>query len=241
MATPTKRKKPNNYKSPSQPIRSLDFFFGKLKTDVNSSNEISQQERSASGGGDTLANSTINDTSTDEDLARRLQLKWDNEVKAIDLGAGQLDKEAEAANGNCDGKPKSTGAPNRSISYISARNAQEEHTENPEIEAEPEPQKRIDTLALQSVSSSEDVVSSSIPFDENPLTFDLAKYLPDLKIQWVREGGDASYGLLKRCFILVNSTQSRIKIVDTLVNFLRTIIEGDPTSLLPAVSYHTAD
>jgi len=33
----------------------------------------------------------------------------------------------------------------------------------------------------------------------------------------------------------VNSTTSRIKIVDTLVNFLRIIIEGSPTSLLPAV------
>ncbi|KAK5240405.1 hypothetical protein LTR16_010679, partial [Cryomyces antarcticus] len=30
-------------------------------------------------------------------------------------------------------------------------------------------------------------------------------------------------------------TQSRIKIVDTLVNLLRVIIEGDPDSLLPAV------
>jgi DNA ligase-1 len=40
---------------------------------------------------------------------------------------------------------------------------------------------------------------------------------------------------LTRCFILINSTTSRIKIVDTLVNLLRTIIEGDPSSLLPAV------
>ena len=35
--------------------------------------------------------------------------------------------------------------------------------------------------------------------------------------------------------MLVNSTQSRIKIVDTLVNLLRVIIEADPKSLLPTV------
>ncbi|KAK8034265.1 DNA ligase I [Apiospora rasikravindrae] len=48
-------------------------------------------------------------------------------------------------------------------------------------------------------------------------------------------GGDASYALLTRCFILINGTTSRIKIVDTLVNCLRVIIEADPSSLLPAV------
>lgn len=67
------------------------------------------------------------------------------------------------------------------------------------------------------------------------MTFDPSRYLPDLKNCWAAHSGEASYSLLTRCFILVNSTQSRIKIVDTLVNFLRTIIEGDPESLLPAV------
>ena len=49
------------------------------------------------------------------------------------------------------------------------------------------------------------------------------------------EGG-ATYALLTRCFVLVSGTTSRIKIVDTLVNCLRLLIEGDPDSLLPAVS-----
>jgi DNA ligase-1 len=57
-----------------------------------------------------------------------------------------------------------------------------------------------------------------------------------LKKQWAQqEGGHITYALLTQGFILINSTQSRIKIVDTLVNLLRTIIEGDPESLLPAV------
>lgn len=44
-----------------------------------------------------------------------------------------------------------------------------------------------------------------------------------------------SDALLTRCFVLVSGTSSRIKIVDTLVNCLRVIIEADPDSLLPAV------
>ncbi len=74
-----------------------------------------------------------------------------------------------------------------------------------------------------------------MPFDESPLTFNLAKYVTELQGHWAAEGGDASYAILTRCFVLVNSTQSRIKIVDTLVNLLRVIIEADPNSLLPTV------
>jgi DNA ligase-1 len=90
-------------------------------------------------------------------------------------------------------------------------------------------------LGLQSLTSAEDTVTLTIPFDESPLTFQPSNYVPELQMRWAREGGHASYALLTRCFVLVNSTQSRIKIVDTLVNCLRTIIEGDPDSLLPAV------
>ncbi|KAF4589281.1 hypothetical protein GQ602_003170 [Ophiocordyceps camponoti-floridani] len=81
----------------------------------------------------------------------------------------------------------------------------------------------------------EDVVNSSIPLDEPPLNFDPSDYVPRLKECWASEGGNASYGLLTRSFVLVSATTSRIKIVDTLVNCLRLLIEGDPSSLLPAV------
>jgi DNA ligase-1 len=91
------------------------------------------------------------------------------------------------------------------------------------------------TLSLQSTASAEDIISSNVPFDENPLTFNPSKYVAELQGHWAAEGGDASYAILIRCFVLVNSTQSRIKIVDTLVNLLRVIIEADPKSLLPTV------
>ena len=90
-------------------------------------------------------------------------------------------------------------------------------------------------LGLQSTGSAEDTITLNIPFDQSPLTFDPSQYLPEMKKHWAADGGDASYALLTRCFVLVNSTQSRIKIVDTLVNCLRTLIQGNPASLLPAV------
>ena len=110
-------------------------------------------------------------------------------------------------------------------------------------DSEPATQDKIDgnadgkknVLGLQSTGSAEDTITLNIPFDQSPLTFDPSQYLPELKKHWAADGGDASYALLTRCFVLVNSTQSRIKIVDTLVNCLRTLIEGDPDSLLPAV------
>lgn len=91
------------------------------------------------------------------------------------------------------------------------------------------------TLSLQSSRGTEDTVSLSIPLDQSPLAFDASKYAQELQSLWAAEGGDASYALLTRAFVLANATTSRIRIVDTLVNFLRVLIEGDPQSVLPAV------
>ncbi|KGO72971.1 Nucleic acid-binding, OB-fold [Penicillium italicum] len=91
------------------------------------------------------------------------------------------------------------------------------------------------TLSLQSSAGTEDTISLAIPLDESPQTFDASQYAAELRSHWASEGGDASYALLTRAFVLANATTSRIKIVDTLVNFLRVLIEGDPSSVLPAV------
>lgn len=158
---------------------------------------------------------------TDEELARKLQAEWD--------------KEAENA-GRASGTPVASGT----TGITDAPNIEEPSNisqKSPDIVSET---KRIEskgkgTLSLQSVSASADTISENIPFDESPLTFDPAKYVPKLQEHWTSEGGHASYALLTRCFVLVNGTSSRIKIVDTLVNCLRVLIEGDPESLLPAV------
>ena len=100
---------------------------------------------------------------------------------------------------------------------------------------DPEPPAKKNTLSLQSSAGTEDTISLSVPLDQSPLTFDSAKYAQELQSHWAAEGGDASYALLTRAFVLANATTSRIRIVDTLVNLLRVLIEGDPQSVLPAV------
>ncbi|CAI7635791.1 unnamed protein product [Penicillium glandicola] len=91
------------------------------------------------------------------------------------------------------------------------------------------------TLSLQSSAGTEDTISLAIPLDQSPQTFDASQYAAELRSHWATEGGDASYALLTRAFVLANATTSRIRIVDTLVNFIRVLIEGDPSSILPAV------
>lgn len=106
---------------------------------------------------------------------------------------------------------------------------------SPEDNREQNKAKAKGVLSLQSSSGIEDPTSLSVPFDQSPLVFDSLKYARELKAHWSTEGGNASYALLTRAFILANATTSRIKIVDILVNFLRVLIEGDPSSVLPAV------
>ncbi|PWY92434.1 ATP-dependent DNA ligase [Aspergillus heteromorphus CBS 117.55] len=146
-------------------------------------------------------------TLSDEALARKLQAEWNQEDAA---SAAQTD-------GTSSTGPIATPL------------------ETGDNDREPTKVQRKGILSLQSSTGTEDTVSLAVPFDQNPTTFDIAKYVGELKGHWVAEGGDASYALLTRAFVLANATTSRIRIVDTLVNFLRVLIEGDPSSVLPAV------
>ena len=241
MAPPTKKRKVNNdTKSSPASSRNLDFFFGKQKeaVPIQTSNGISQDFENIGGQSDGAE-------LTDEQLARKLQAEWakeevggQNPPKAMDVDVA--DGPSEDTQGDTNG---------RQAGLMSVNN--QEVPKDKALEGKPDgaedqsPKKQAphsmfapkssNTLSLQSAGSAEDNVSSNIPFDESPLTFDPSKYVAELQGHWAAEGGDASYALLTRCFVLVNSTQSRIKIVDTLVNLLRVIIEGDPSSLLPTV------
>lgn len=235
MATPTKRRKTNTYKPSPQTVGSLDFFFGKQREgknlDAQSRDGVnlelqSSQPRPLDGKAPL----------TDEELARKLQLEWNEEDERNnhriqgETEATEIAVIQDGVKGRKEGLVAGDSTPIRS---------HEEDTKEPTNtdEGKPTPaHNKPTTRSLKSPTSSKDTISSTIPFDENPLTFDPSTYIPDLQAQWAQEEGDASYGLLTRCFVLVNGTQSRIKIVDTLVNFLRTVIEGDPESLLPAVS-----
>lgn len=73
----------------------------------------------------------------------------------------------------------------------------------------------------------------SIPLDKDPLIFSPATDA-SIASTWLSSSG-TPYAFLTHSFILINSTRSRLKIVDYLVNTLRVIIHHDPTSLLPLV------
>lgn len=149
-------------------------------------------------------------TLSDEALARKLQKEWDEE-------------ESSLASTTQDPEPTTSTTTTTSTPPVTL-------TEDPKSKAQ-----KKNTLSLQSSTGMEDTISLSIPLDQSPLTFDAASYAEELQSHWAAEGGDATYALLTRAFVLANATTSRIRIVDTLVNFLQVLIEGDPSSVLPAV------
>ncbi|RMZ81843.1 hypothetical protein DV738_g2136, partial [Chaetothyriales sp. CBS 135597] len=213
MESPAKRRKKTQAKS--VPHRSLDYFFGKQP-----SQQRKEQEGSVAGVHPVKEpedNPYLG--LTDEELARKLQQEWNRED-----GQGTTDVDIMAP---------PVLVPERDRKQPNW--AQDLDGRAQDISTTTTTSSKKDFLELQSVADTEDETALNIPFDQSPLEFDPAVYLADLKRRWSVAGGDATYALLTRCFVLVNSTQSRIKIVDTLVNCLRTLIEGDPESLLPAV------
>lgn len=226
MSTPSKRRKKND----GQPVRGLDYFFGKQAQAKQQPKEETNHEVPTADSND---NNLDHDVLSDEALARKLQAEWDEQ-----------DRASQAPNSS---PPKSTTTTEAAESapalsgHVKQEREIKEETPTPTLAPAPVPVNpfaglgKKNTLSLQSATADGDTITYDIPFDQSPLTFDPQKYIPELKKQWVTDNGHATYALLTHCFVMVNSTQSRIKIVDTLVNALRVIIEGDPQSLLPAV------
>ncbi|KHO01025.1 DNA ligase, ATP-dependent [Metarhizium album ARSEF 1941] len=211
MSSPSKKRKLNTGgKQNGGPAKGLEFFFAKQR----------QSNAGASSADATDVPELASAELTDEEIARKLQAEWDKE--AAD----------EGRNGTEDTRSTSPTANSATDDLTSA--SQPESKPHTKREAKL-PTSLGTTLTLQSTGTAEDSITSNIPLDEPPLAFEPSKYLDLLREHWAGEGGNASYALLTRCFVLVSGTASRIKIVDTLVNCLRLLIEGDPSSLLPAV------
>ncbi|KAM0448723.1 hypothetical protein ACHAO4_008434 [Trichoderma viride] len=217
MSSPSKKRKLNSgAKQPAAQSKGLEYFFSKQK----------QSEAFDTSTGQDGASSSASTLLTDEELARKLQAEWDQEVA----------NEAAAVRGSQNSTPKTEGT--EAIAETADSDSTPTSTSRPvESTAETTPKKQDTkkTLALQSTGMADDLITESIPLDESPLIFDPSKYIKELQEYWAAEGGNASYALLTGCFVLVSGTTSRIKIVDTLVNCLRILIESDPSSLLPAV------
>ncbi len=227
MPSPAKKRKLNGDSKSSLPSRGLEYFFAKQRDRNGASSSLKNE------------NEPVEDVAhrTDEELARKLQAEWDRE----EAGVPAAEREAMALNGKKLGA--SPMVPRNIQPYKDEIGGDRTPSEPPKPStAEPSGKEKgkgkgTGTLSLQSAAASVDIVSESIPLDESPLTFDPDKYVPQLREHWAKDGGNASYALLTRCFVLVSGTSSRIKIVDTLVNCLRILIAEDPESLLPAVSH----
>lgn len=226
MTSPAKKRKLNSgAKEPSLPTRGLEYFFAKQQKIGQTSSQTSGETRAV----ETETGQQGDETHqlTDEELARKLQAEWDKEASNGNAGEQQ---QRQIVNEETPGRS--------SVSAAEEPDAPEGNTTplNSNVKIQPlELNLGKKTLSLSSAAATEDVVAASIPLDESPLTFEPSKYISQLRESWLADGGDASYALLTRCFVLVNGTSSRIKIVDTLVNCIRLLIEGDPDSLLPAV------
>ncbi|KKZ65972.1 DNA ligase 1 [[Emmonsia] crescens] len=208
MPSPAKKRKINDAEPARQRIRGIKSFF---------------ESQNATPTATTSAPAEPAILLTDEELARKLQAEWNEEAKS---------------------NHQSPSAPKDSRVLISQEAKPEDRDQQSGLEPQPHTPSSADVprnntpksvLSLQTSSNDEDTISQSIPFDQSPLTFDPSAYIKQLRTHWAVEGGHASYAILTRAFVLVSNTQSRIKIVDTLVNFLRIIIEANPDSLVPAV------
>ena len=228
MSSPAKRRKKDHPHSSSQSVRSLEFFFGKQKEKESAieAGTAAKQNYQKVPSQAHQRPPAVDVPLTDEQYARQIQDQWDNEERTP-LSSQVTSKTGEVLRQD-KGPFDSAFEPAAPLEVTS------EPQISPNVQGTEGEGKKA-TLSLQSAATTEDIITTIVPFDENPLKFNPSKFLPGLKAQWRDLGGQSSYGLLTRCFNLVNSTQSRIKIVDTLVNLLRTIIEGDPDSLLAAV------
>ena len=225
MSSPSKRRKKND--GTGQPVRKLEHFFAKQA--ANAAKKDVTAPAAIGDGGGVVNNAPM----TDEEFARKLQDEWDREEREQREREREREDQAQAQTVNLpssDELYKDPGLPAQSENKKSAEVSNPLPDKQEKIEAP-----KQHSLSLQSTAAEEDIITANIPFDQSPLEFEPSKYIPDLQKHWVTDGGHATYALLTRCFILINSTASRIKIVDTLVNLLRTIIESDAASLLPAV------
>ncbi|KPI37597.1 DNA ligase 3 [Cyphellophora attinorum] len=231
--SPAKKRKKNNTQASPIPTRSLDYFFGRQRADTAPTKQAAAETHARKGE---EGNDTDSVPLTDEELARSLQQQFDEEDRRQQRETTPTATLPQKAGNDTDIPAAAHKSEDDREAFLRSVNQPPVATLLPkETTGTAPPTASKHVLGLKSTASAEDTVTLTIPFDQSPLTFRPADYIPELKKHWAADGGDASYALLTRCFVLVNSTQSRIKIVDNLVNCIRLLIEGDPSSLLPAV------
>ncbi|KAI1003424.1 DNA ligase 3 [Podosphaera aphanis] len=205
--------------------RGLDYFFAKRQQ----TQPVSNIPTLSSGD----KNRNFEPELTDEQIARKLQAEWNKEEAEIrDCTIAKISKSIPSDFGSLD---ISNSLPNNKGPQELENPVELEDNSTTKPSANLQGTKSSHTLSLQKAGLDNTQITSDLPLDQSPLTFDPSKHKGEFHNSLVAGGGETLYALLIRCFVLVSNTSSRIKIVDTLVNFLRLLIEEDPKSLLPAV------
>jgi len=234
MASPAKKRKnlPN-----TQPTRTLHYFFEKQTA----------TKKEALGSAPTSDPQLGPSALTDGQYANELAEEWKHEDKASRNATPSLSGESSrtGAKRHISNSPITNATASSSLAYSGEEEQKDSLTSaTPQASqaATPVQKPNAPPSILQTpkeiAASAEDVremerTIDSMPFDEDPLKFNPDNYQTTTR---KLPGGKATYALLTHAFVLINSTRSRIRIVDTLVNFLRVLIRLDPDSLLPAVS-----
>ncbi|RPB25475.1 ATP-dependent DNA ligase [Terfezia boudieri ATCC MYA-4762] len=242
MASPTKRRKKNDGSGTTVAgvgagagVRTLDFFFGRkgAAAPVGVGYKETQHSEGIGVGGD--CNTRLEEQQekeqrleTDEELARRLHEEWN--------GVG-------SANGNVNVKGSGSGGTGDSVIAVVEEEVVVIREKDGSLDGKASSSQQKGLLSKTVVSTNvppttlapfldAEAAHTTIPLDQDPL-----KFTPELYTPLIHSfpHSRATYALLTRCFVLINSTRSRIKIVDTLTNLLRLLIISDPHSLLPAV------
>jgi DNA ligase-1 len=211
--------------------RGVDFFFKK---------QVEKKQAPTANGGE--GKLFVESDREDEDVRRRKQEEED-EVFARSLqdleGRQEIDDEDFARRLAKDYEDEHAHATKPDIDTVSddsedlyGQPLPKPPSENPTKQPSPQklpsdfqpPKLTLDTTTLEQIYA--------IPLDKDPLTFNP---LTDAPIASTWSPNLTPYAFLTHSFILINSTRSRLKIVDYLVNTLRVITYHDPASLLPLV------
>ena len=204
-------------KTETTPVkRGVDFFF-KRQLQQKRFESVSQVDGNGGLDGEGLFVLDRDDErrrrqeEDDEKLARQLQAQEDHDEAADAEMAKRLAAEDEELvdpnEREPDDPPMREESPSRKV-----------------------PVTKLELTASNTPSALEEIYS--IPLDKDPLAFSPAH---DAAIAHTWSPRGTPYAFLTHAFILINSTRSRLKIVDYLVNTLRVVTHHDPASLLPLV------
>ena len=242
--TPSPAKK---RKTESTPVKhGVDFFFKRQATKTTASklangnqNGLFVRSDGEEDGGAGEWERRRRQEEEDERLARELQeMEGRQEVDDEEL-ARRLAKDYEDAGNESETKVETNGAPHLEEEdiYGTTPPQKAESTDLPvestatPIEADNPPRPLFQPVTGKPPPTPLEEIYS-IPLDNDPLQFNPVTDAPCAST-W--SGGHTPYAFLTHSFILINSTRSRLKIVDYLVNTLRVVTHHDPASLLPVV------